>query len=303
MPAMGRVSRLLDHITASDCGAVSRPVATLKDSELARLGFVSITSPIALTAAVELAEKGFTVLPDMIDRAWLAQLRERFETLSREEGRLGGLEVLPADGQAELLAGTNPQLASGPNPGIRRLGDLVNKGQPFDKIWQNQLLQTLVAGVLPGPFKLHSLNGHDPLPGHGWQSLHADWGGGDERDRDPSVFGVCNSAWLLDDHTPETGATRLVPKSHLRPGSKPSEGADAEAIQVSAPAGSVVIWNGSTWHGGCLNSSSTQSSRRAVHCAWIDRHFDQQTNQRQYLRPETRKRLSPLHLYLLDAAA
>ena len=56
------------------------------DDELAQFGFAPVTSPIALTAAAELAEKGFSVLPNMIDPAWLAQLRERFETLSSDEG-------------------------------------------------------------------------------------------------------------------------------------------------------------------------------------------------------------------------
>jgi len=30
--------------------------------------------------------------------------------------------------------------------------------------------------------------------------------------------------------------------------------------------------------------NTTQLKRRAVHCAWLDRRYNQQTNQRQYLR-------------------
>eukprot|EP01047_Picozoa_sp_COSAG01_P074166 COSAG01_NODE_12305_length_1763_cov_1.043870_2_plen_108_part_00 len=93
--------------------------------------------------------------------------------------KLGGLEVLPERRRAELLrlsaawqgAGVPGSLA---NPGTRRLGDLVNKGQCFDAVWTDPLLLSLVASVLPGPFHLHSLNGHDPLPGYGRQALHAE---------------------------------------------------------------------------------------------------------------------------------
>lgn len=125
--------------------------------ELAGLGFQPVLSPVVTKALAELDENGYTVLEEMIDEAWLGRLRTTFESLSAAEGRLGGLEVLPEDRQDELLSGD----AVGPNPGIRRLGDLVNKGPCFDSIWQDPLLITIVAGVLPGAFKVHSLNGHE----------------------------------------------------------------------------------------------------------------------------------------------
>jgi hypothetical protein len=302
-----RIARLTAHISApSSAAAAQQEGVVAVDAELARLGFAPIASSVVTTALAELDEKGYTVVEGMIDERWLGQLRETFDALSAVEGRLGGLEVLPEARQQELLRSDAP----GPNPGIRRLGDLVNKSPCFDGIWQNPLLITIVAGVLPGPFKVHSLNGHDPLAGQGRQALHADWGGfpasmghiaGANKlagERPPRLFGVVNSAWCLDDFSAEAGATRVVPRSHLRAGSSPAEDADREAVQVVAKAGSVVIWNGSTWHGGCLNAKG--SRRRAVHCAWLDRQFDQQTNQQKYLREETAARLTPLHRYLLD---
>ena len=53
---------------------------------------------------------------------------------------------------------------------------LVNKGRVFDAVYLQPELLTAVFHVLQWPLKLHSLNGHDPLPGSGLQALHADWG-------------------------------------------------------------------------------------------------------------------------------
>jgi len=68
----------------------------------------------------ELDEKGYTVLPGLIDDTWLSVLRELFESLCEAEGAAAGLEV-------HQEAGT------------RRLADLVNKGEAFDRIYTHQL--------------------------------------------------------------------------------------------------------------------------------------------------------------------
>jgi hypothetical protein len=125
--------------------------------------------------------------------------------------------------------------------GVRRINDLVNKGEAFEAIWRNPTLQVrktssfepvyaknaflprpardnigkapktrmrfsqaLVASVLTEPFRLHSLNGHDPLPGRGHQALHADWrpAAFDSDGQQPQVtpesgYGVVNSIWML----------------------------------------------------------------------------------------------------------
>ena len=64
---------------------------------------------------VELDEKGYTVLPGVMDGKWLAELRERFEGLCEAEGIAAGIEVHQEEG-------------------TRRLADLVNKGPVFDLV-------------------------------------------------------------------------------------------------------------------------------------------------------------------------
>ncbi|CAN5493249.1 hypothetical protein BH10PSE12_BH10PSE12_07470 [soil metagenome] len=59
----------------------------------------------------------------------------------------------------------------------------------------------------------------------------------------------CNVTWALTDYSLEEGALCFVPGSHkyLR-APVPGEGIP-DRVAVEAPAGSVIIWPGSTWHG------------------------------------------------------
>lgn len=227
----------------------------------------------------ELDEKGYTVLPGIIDGAWLAALRARFEELCDKEGAHAGIEVHQ-------------------EKGARRLSDLVNKGEMFDRVYSHPKVLAAVHHVIGRDFKLSSLNARDALPGQGLQGLHADWGA----DYD-GRFHVCNSIWLLDDFDQENGCTRLVPGSHrgLNPANAEIDrmAPHPDEEYVAAPAGTVAVFNSQTWHGGTLNKS-TDRTRRAMHCYFTAREHRQQLDQAEYLRHSTWKRLSSAARYILD---
>ena len=109
---------------------------------------------------------------------------------------------------------------------------------------------------------------------------------------------MCNSIWLLDDFTPDNGATRLVPGSH-RTGLMP-DGTSSHPHEtlLVAPAGTVVIFNSHVWHGGTRNT--TDAPRRAVHAYFGRRSHSQQTDQANHLRPGTEQRLSAGARHILD---
>ena len=67
---------------------------------------------------------------------------------------------------------------------------------------------------------------------------------------------------------------------------------------VLAPAGTVVVFNSHTWHGGTLNR--TTAPRRAIHSYWTRRDQPQQMNQRKFLHAETVQSFSPALRFLLD---
>ena len=249
------------------------------DSELLQRGFVP--QPLTPAQYSALDTNGFVILEDVIAPGWLAGLRHAFDAIFAREDDKAGAEVAQMEG-------------------VRRLADLVNKGTVFDAVYLQPPLLTAVFHVLQRPFKLHSLNGHDPLPGSGLQGLHADWG-------QPTVPGgpyhVVNSMWMLDDFTRVNGATRCVPASHHKPGRVADHVADPladhpEQEYLTGRAGSVAVFNGSLWHSSYRNLSD--APRRTLHCAFIAREHPQQTNQRGYLQPATAQRLSPLARYILD---
>ena len=101
------------------------------------------------------------------------------------------------------------------------------------------------------------------------------------------LLGV-STFWALDDTTLENGATEVLPGSHLwaetdfpgvlrdqdfatAEGAAGDAGAHPDAIQVTMPAGSLMIARGDLWHRGGANRS--QSPRRVVtpqYCAgWL----------------------------------
>ena len=64
-----------------------------------------------------------------------------------------------------------------------------------------------------------------------------------------------NCTWVLTDYTEEGGALCLVPGSH-RYATSPREGeALDERVAIVAPAGSLVVWGGSAWHGSFTRTS------------------------------------------------
>src|SRR6476620_8240769 len=96
--------------------------------------------------------------------------------------------------------------------------------------------------------------------------------------------------WTLTDFTDANGATRLVPASHLYDPS-PDYGAPYATIAAEMPKGSVLIWQGSLWHGGGANTTDTDRVGIAMnYCAGFIR---QQENQQLGIPREVAARVEP----------
>lgn len=227
-----------------------------------------------------LDENGYLPLPGILGRAEIEAIRTRLAELLMMEKEKAGLEVHQEAGTA-------------------RLANLVDKGEVFRICFTHPRVLAALAHVLDNDMKLSSLNSRAALPGQGLQGLHADW----NKPVEPGNYQVCNSIWLLDDFTSENGATRVVAKSH-RWGKSPSQvmsdrtAPHPDEQLLIAPAGTVVIFNSHTWHGGTLNR--TANPRRAVHSYWCRRNQKQQLDQRSYLSPEVQAGFSAPVKYLLD---
>src|SRR5215831_19939571 len=134
-----------------------------------------------------LDEDGYLALPGLMPPDLLAALRSRIDELFAAEGASAGSEFKQ-------------------EPGARRLANLVNKGEIFEQVIVHPAVLDCAERVLGPRFKLSSLNVRSTNPrSEADQPLHADSGAvADERG-----YSVFNSIWMLDDFTPENGATRI----------------------------------------------------------------------------------------------
>ena len=98
---------------------------------------------------------------------------------------------------------------------------------------------------------------------------------------------------MIDDFTPENGATCFAPGL---------QGMDAlpascSLVQACGPSGSMIVFNGSVWHGHGANVTDTP--RRSIQGAYIRRTETSGENLPARMRPETLERIGALARYLL----
>ena len=126
------------------------------------------------------------------------------------------------------------------------------------------------------------------------QGLHVDFAADDRG------WPMLGFILMIDEFRAENGATRFVRASQ---GWRPREDADQltppEGVPVPAcgPAGSVIVYNGSVWHGHGANV--TDVPRRSIQCAYTRWDAPRVLNLLARMRPETLARICPLARYLL----
>lgn len=219
----------------------------------------------------QLDEQGYLILPGLMSPELLEKARRRVEELFAQEGERAGAEFKT-------------------EPGARRLANLVNKGRIFEEVILTTEVLECMAYVLGPRFKLSSLNVRSADPYSPCdQPLHAD----SAALADDHGYWVCNSVWMLDDFTPENGATRMVPGSHRWNRLPPPGMYDVHPQQelVTGTAGTVVIMNAHMWHGGTANR--TAHPRRAMHVYYTRWDKPQQQWQKRWLSEDVQSRLPP----------
>ncbi|MGH9025405.1 MAG: phytanoyl-CoA dioxygenase family protein [Acidimicrobiia bacterium] len=144
-------------------------------------------------------------------------------------------------------------------------------------------IHPLVLGALDhllGPdYQLSGPTGIEIRPGEEPQVLH--------RDEDiypiarPHPELVTNVMWAFDDFTEANGATRLLRGTHKSQG---PQAPDAPVSYAEMPAGSVMIYRGSLWHGGGANR--TDGTRLGVAIEYAAGWLRQQETQLLVVPPE-----------------
>lgn len=158
---------------------------------------------------------------------------------------------------------------------VERQAFLLAKGRAFERAVMNPVVQTLVRYLVGADAVLSTcmsrIKGRGVLP----LMLHTD-----QAFHPAPLPLVCNATFLLTDYTRENGALCFVPGSHrLQRNPLPEENfhlggldrvsaeaavASGEPLEVrdppglhvvEAPAGSLAVWPGNTWHGAVPRSA------------------------------------------------
>lgn len=137
----------------------------------------------------------------------------------------------------------------------RRVGAILGRSSSSVGLIAHDLVLDVVDRVL-GPdkstFQLHLTQAIAIGPGSPAQGLHRDQWCFDFHPFPPELVVEVSTIWALTDFTEATGATRVVTGSHRLPSVTAT---DADATGATMPRGSVVIYTGSTVHGGGANRS------------------------------------------------
>tara|TARA_B110000093_G_scaffold72323_1_gene78650 strand:- start:10841 stop:11656 length:816 start_codon:yes stop_codon:yes gene_type:complete len=133
--------------------------------------------------------------------------------------------------------------------------NLHNKDLSWYKLFEHpDVLKVLDLMLIEGsynnsePYYLNNNSARCPLKDNPGQQLHLD-------SRLPGINHciVANVLWILDDFTPENGATRVVPGSHKFNTFTEDGKVYEDEILVTAKKGSALIFNANLWHGGGPN--------------------------------------------------
>ena len=138
----------------------------------------------------------------------------------------------------------------------RRTGGLLARSATCHELVMHPLVLETVRSVLSHAttFQLHLTQMIGVGPGEPAQRIHRDQWAFDFFPF-PSGYEVqCNTIWAMNDFTAANGATRVIPGSNRFEDRREFTTADTEPAEM--PAGSVVFYTGSLYHGAGANRSN-----------------------------------------------
>ena len=226
------------------------------------------------TDASELHERGFVVLPGPMSAGEMERVSRAYDSI---------VALANADDVHTGSATT-------------RVTDFVNRGHEFDTLYVFPPLLEACCRVIGRDFKLSSMHARTLRPHSRAQELHVDV------QRDSMDWPLVGFILMIDEFRTDNGATRFVPGTHHASAVPEEVMTDLRAdydgqVLACGHAGSLIIFNGSAWHGHIANGS--HEPRRSVQGAFIPRAGRAATDFSGRMRLETRARLGPLAQYVL----
>ena len=164
--------------------------------------------------------------------------------------------LLPLEVLEETRAAVAPHLSlQGRNnfEGLKtqRVYSLIAKTRACNLLVEHPRILALLDRLLSPNYLLSAFQAINILPGEAAQLLHYD-DGFYPMPRPRPHYSVA-TIWAIDEFTADNGATVALPGSHAWDGRMPSD--DDRRVSAIMPAGSVVVFLGTLWHGGGANRS------------------------------------------------
>ena len=191
-------------------------------------------------AVYELDVYGFTIVESVLTAEQVAKMRRVLIRLNDEVGEERGGEG-----------------------SCRHVSNLPTLDPIFFPVIDHPSILPILEHYLEQSLILGSLNSRIVRPGDGDQGFHSDI--------PPEMLNMAspvmmNTVWMLDDFSRENGGTRVVPGTHKSGLGHPPPGVEVKYyVQPSAPAGSVLIFNGQCWHAGGANGSDANRHALFAH--------------------------------------
>jgi hypothetical protein len=226
-------------------------------------------------ACQELDETGFTVVPGPVATTDLARLAAAYDA------------VINSAEPEDVRVGSS----------TTRVRDFVNRGPEFDGLYLHPPVLKACCRTIKEPFRLSTMHARTLRAGMPAQNLHVDF------QRDAHGWTMVGFIFMVDEFRDDNGATRFVPGSHLWSEVPPDlvlgdlNPDYPGQVLACGPAGSMIIFNGSVWHGHTANSC--HEPRRSIQGAYIRRDGESGENLPARMLPETLVRIGKLAKYLL----
>ncbi|MGQ0824269.1 MAG: phytanoyl-CoA dioxygenase family protein [Actinomycetota bacterium] len=205
-------------------------------------------------------DEGYTIVEGAIEPALVTELRDTIRHLQVE------LDLRPrataAEGHSTL-----------------RMYNLLAKAPVFAAMPTHSSVLPIVEKLLDRGCLLSGMTAIDIGPGEDAQPMHGDDIVMSRHLQRPHAPMMVTSMWALTDFTAANGGTRFVPGSHRDPHSAddPAARRDVEVRALEMPAGAVMIFHGSLWHGGGANTT-TDTRRLGVNVQYCPGFVRQQQN-------------------------
>jgi ectoine hydroxylase-related dioxygenase (phytanoyl-CoA dioxygenase family) len=225
--------------------------------------------------------EGYTIVENAVDPELVAGLRDAIRRIERE------LDVQPKGTSAEGFA-------------TLRMYNLLAKDPAFQAMPTHPSVLPIVEQLLDDGCLLSGMTAIDIGPGEAAQPIHGDDLVMSKHLQRPHAPMMVTSMWALTDFTDANGGTRFVPGSHewaTTPYSR-NRPEHFDEIALEMPAGSVMIFHGSLWHGGGANTTPDEW-RLGVNVQYCPGFVRQQQNPYVGIPPEIAATFSDRLLALL----